>query len=289
MGWVWSYGERKFKGDVRWRLKLFDSIVKGILFYGVEIWGYREWKEVEAIQEKYLKWILGLERVTPGYIAREELKRNKLRVEMGWRAGRFEEKLEKGKGGEIGMMCMGEKKESERENDRSEWTRESVERGKYLWRGGMSEEAMNECGENKWEILRERDIEVDEQERGEEVRASKSCAGYGRVIGVPMYIRMGKRKEGKRLVKIARWRCGNEERGNKYWMDEEERKCRLCARERENVEHLKNRCEYVKEKGDKDGDVLNEDGRGLRWMEMIERVRGGERERERVCVSPRDV
>jgi len=88
MGWVWSYGERKFKGDVRWRLKLFDSIVKGILYYGVEIWGYKEWKEIEAIQEKYLRWVLGLEWNTPGYIVREELKRNKMRVETGWRAGR---------------------------------------------------------------------------------------------------------------------------------------------------------------------------------------------------------
>ncbi|KYM95795.1 hypothetical protein ALC62_13556, partial [Cyphomyrmex costatus] len=79
---------------------------------------------------------------------------------------------------------------------------------------------------------------------------------------------------------IARWRCGNEERGNKYWMKEEERKCRLCERERENVEHLKNRCEYVREKGERGVDVLDEDGRGIRWMEMIERVRG-ERERER--------
>lgn len=83
MGWIWSYGERKFKGDVRWRLKLFDSTVKGVLYYGVEIWGYREWKEIEALQEKYLKWILGLERTTPEYIAREELKRSKLRVETG--------------------------------------------------------------------------------------------------------------------------------------------------------------------------------------------------------------
>ncbi|KYN02028.1 hypothetical protein ALC62_07141, partial [Cyphomyrmex costatus] len=120
---------------------------------------------------------------------------------------------------------------------------------------------MNECGENKWELLRERDIEVDEQERGEKVRASKSCASYRKVIGVPIYIRMCKRNEGKRLVKIARWRCGNEERGNKYWMKEEERKCRLCERERENVEHLKNRCEYVGEKGERDVDVLDEDGR----------------------------
>lgn len=83
MGWVWSYGERKFKGYVMWKLKLFDSIVKGILYYGVEIWGYREWKEMEAIQERYLRWILGLDKSTPGYIVREEMKRHKLRVESG--------------------------------------------------------------------------------------------------------------------------------------------------------------------------------------------------------------
>jgi len=286
MGWVWSYGERKFKGDIRWRLKLFDSIVKGILLYGVEMWGYREWKEVEAIHEKYLKWILGLEKVTPGYIVREELKRNKLRVETGWRAGKFEEKLEKGEGGKFGKMCMIEKRKSEREKDRREWTKESIERGNYLWRGGMSEAAMNECGENKWECLRERDIEVDVQERGEEVRASRSCVSYRRVYGIPMYIRTCKRNEGKRLVKIARWRCGNEERGNKYWLNEEERKCRLCERERENVDHLKNKCVYVRERGGRNVDggvcVLNEDGRGIGWMEMIERLRRDrERERER--------
>ncbi|KYM95004.1 hypothetical protein ALC62_14361 [Cyphomyrmex costatus] len=37
MGWAWSFGERKFKDDIRWRWKLFDSIVKGIMMYGVEV------------------------------------------------------------------------------------------------------------------------------------------------------------------------------------------------------------------------------------------------------------
>jgi len=136
MGWVWSYGERKFKGDVRWRLKLFDSIVKGILLYGVEIWGYKEWKEIEALQEKYLRWILGVKRCTPGYIVREELKRNKMRVETGWRAGRFEERIQKGEGGEIGRESIVERRKEEREKRKEEWTRESLERREYLWRGG---------------------------------------------------------------------------------------------------------------------------------------------------------
>lgn len=38
---------------------------------------------MEAIQERYLRWILGLDKSTPGYIVREEMKRHKLRVESG--------------------------------------------------------------------------------------------------------------------------------------------------------------------------------------------------------------
>ena len=63
-------------------------------------------------------------------------------------------------------------------------------------------------------------------------------------------------------------------------MSEEERKCRLCGRERETVEHLRSECDYVREKGERGVDVLNEDGRGIGWMKMIERLRK-ERERER--------
>ena len=285
MGWIWSYGERKFKGDVRWRLKLFDSVVKGILYYGVEIWGYKEWKEIEAVQDKYLKWVLGLERTTPGYIVREELKRNKLRVETGWRAGRWEERIEKGEGGEIGKLCMMERRKEERKSEWIDWTRESVERRDYLWRGGVSEISLNEYGENKWDRVRERDIEVDEQERGEKVKKSRTCKNYERVNGIPEYIRRCGRKKGKKMVQIARWRCGNEERGNKYWMKEEDRKCRLCDMEREDIEHLKKNCEYVNEKGGRNLEVLNEDGRGYEWMRKIERLREEkdrkiERERE---------
>lgn len=207
--------------------------MKGVVYYGVEIWGYREWKEIEALQEKYVKWILGLERTTLGYIAREELKRSKLKVETGWRAGRFEEKQEKGKGAEIGKNCMVERRKDERGTGMNKWMRESIERRDYLWRGEINETALNEWGENKWEKLRERDIEVNDQERGEKVRRSRSCAKYERMNGVSRYIRGCKRSEGKKLERIARWRCGNEEKGNRYWMSEEERRYRLCGKGKE--------------------------------------------------------
>jgi hypothetical protein len=46
--------------------------------YGVEIWGWKEQEEVEKVQEKYLKKVLGVDRETPGYLVREECKSNRL-------------------------------------------------------------------------------------------------------------------------------------------------------------------------------------------------------------------
>lgn len=128
---------------------------------------------------------------------------------------------------------MVERRKDERRIGMNKWMRESIERRDYLWRGEMSETALNEWGENKWEKLRERDIEVDDQERGEKVKKSRSCAKYERTNGVSRYIRGCKRSEGKKLERIARWRCGNEEKGNRYWMCEEERRYRLCGKGKE--------------------------------------------------------
>jgi hypothetical protein len=47
----------------------------------------------ERMQEKYLKWMLGADRETPGYIVREEYKRSRLIVKAGKRAAKFEDKM----------------------------------------------------------------------------------------------------------------------------------------------------------------------------------------------------
>jgi hypothetical protein len=40
-------------------------------------------------------------------------------------------------------------------------------------------------------------------------------------------------KECKRKKMVARFRCGNQEKANRYWMEGEERRCRMCYEGRE--------------------------------------------------------
>jgi hypothetical protein len=47
------------------------------------------------VQEKYLRWVLGVDRETPGYIVRAECKRNMLRVKAGKRVAKLENKMDR--------------------------------------------------------------------------------------------------------------------------------------------------------------------------------------------------
>jgi hypothetical protein len=64
--------------------------------------------------------------------------------------------------------------------------------------------------------------------------------------------------------------CGNEERENKYWTEEEERRCGMCREESETIEHMWSGCNEMRERERKDrGEILSEDGREIGWMKEI--------------------
>jgi hypothetical protein len=102
--------------------------------YGAEIWGWKEQEEVEKVQEIFLRGVLGVDRETPGYLVREECKRNRLRVKAGKRAAKFEDKMDERDECRILVECWKEKKKntdrrwinvelSERDKDRDKQER----------------------------------------------------------------------------------------------------------------------------------------------------------------------
>ncbi|KAJ3646917.1 hypothetical protein Zmor_024476 [Zophobas morio] len=99
--------------------------------YGVEIWGWKEYAEMEAVQEKYLGWMLGLRKETPGYIVREECKREKLRVYTGKRAVKYDERLKEREECRILYKCWKEKKEAGKEHHKGR--QGYYERLGYAW------------------------------------------------------------------------------------------------------------------------------------------------------------
>jgi hypothetical protein len=269
IGAVWGIGERKFGHDFRRRIMMFDSLVKSVMMYGAEIWGWREQEGLEGVQGKYLKWVLGVDRETPGYIVMEETKRDGIRIEAGKRAIRFEERLIERGECRILQECL---KEKRKEIGKGVWK----EREAYFERNGYAGaeiERMREGGRAMTDELVQRDRDVQVQERRTRIRESRYNGKYEKIITeeLPKYLGRESRKE---RVIIARFRCGNEERENKYWNEDRIRVCRMCGEKKETIEHMLNECVELREREESREEMLNEDGRGIEWMKKVEWRRG---------------
>lgn len=93
---VWRIGKRRYGKDWSRRLWLFDRLIWTVLSYRIEIWGWKQREGVERLEERYLRWVLGLERRTPGFFDKGRNKERKVKGEsrkesMGIR-GEIEEK-----------------------------------------------------------------------------------------------------------------------------------------------------------------------------------------------------
>ena len=229
MGAVWGLGERLCGGDMGMREMLFRQLVRGVLMYGVELWGWKERRDVEAVQVRYWRWVLGLGKEVPDYLVRSEAGIEKLRV---WMTGAVVKAAERVRG--LGCaLWRGEgeavwwTREAGGENlgnlaGRLGWGREEIER---IWaEGGSVREMM---------MMREREICGQEErgkiDRGRYMEIYSWISGGGR----PKYLEGGLTLKEKRIV--ARFRCGMEFRGGRYWMTVEDRSCRLCGAEEETV------------------------------------------------------
>lgn len=227
------------------------------------------------MQDRYLKWVLGVERYTPGYMVREKLQRDLLRGRAGMRAWNFEKKLEEGKGGELARKCWEEMKGRIRRGKEGIGWEE--ERRRFIKERGWK---MEEMVELRGEELIERKRRLQKEERWKRIWGSEYNRWYKWVKGegVPGYLKKGWGES--RWQRVARFRLGNGIRAGRYWEGEEGRKCRECERVLESWEHVWEECtDWRKEGGWQEnvGMVLGEEGEGERWMRELE-----ERRRERV-------
>lgn len=92
------------------------------------------WEEVERLQDRYLRWVLGVKRYMPGYMVREEIQREKLKGRAGIRAWKYEIRLEEGKGEEMARDCWDEIKNRAKKG--RAWEGWEEERKKYWEKRG---------------------------------------------------------------------------------------------------------------------------------------------------------
>ena len=241
---AWGFGKRLFQDNFERRMHLFDYLVKSVLFYGVEIWGWSEEIQVESLHERFIRWTLELDKSTPGYMVREETKRNLLRIETGRLALKFELRKRNKNDNKILQECL---KEMDRENNNNigKWKKR---REDYFHRNGLSVcEGLRRAQIGTKKLLTElknRDEAVQHQENLKKIDKSKYNPHYKEIV---LYKRAKYLKEftGKGNQKMkARWRCGNEEKQNRYWeADVSKKQCRICGQGAETLEHLRSTCE----------------------------------------------
>ncbi|KAJ3646234.1 hypothetical protein Zmor_023829 [Zophobas morio] len=126
-------------------------------------------------------------------------------------------------------------------------------------------------GRSMKEELSVRDKDIDKQERRSRISESRYNAEYRKIVKdeVPKY---RERENIKEKRTMARFRCGNEEKDN-FLIGETDKRCRICWREGETIEHMLEGCEGLTESEESREEVLNEDERGLHWMKEVWKIR----------------
>ena len=145
------------------------------------------------------------------------------------------------------------------------------ERESYLWRCGWSSACVVEnwsLGKSVWYLLRDRDRLVQDQILSSKIENSRYNEWYVqlRTEGLPRYLR---KEYGYNSVKrrmIARMRCGCEWKGCKYWLKMDDRLCRKCFSEIENIGHVVYECRMMNVLNHGVRKLFSDSGFGWTWL-----------------------
>jgi hypothetical protein len=170
------------------------------------------------------------------------------------------------------MECWRKKKKNKEKKKKK--------REKYYQRNGhASEEVERWRAKGRWMNveLSERDKDTDTHERRERINELRYNKEYERYMTEEIQEYLARERK-----MMGRFSCGNEEREHRYWIEEEERRCRM----RREKERESSTCEMdVKEREE----ILNENGKEIGWMKEIWKKGEKEREGERWEIGIRKV
>lgn len=283
MGKLWNFGERRFKDDWKLRMKIFDTMIQGIMTYGVEIWGWKEQKVLEKCQEKYIKWVMKLDRETPAYMFMIETGRKKLESLAAGRVLKWDKKMSRKEENSLEKICW-EKRKKEYEKNRVE-----IKKGTKEWERRALMEKVGYSG-RIW--IKKVEQDMDEMELRKKVddihlqewRASLEKSSYAKeikeIIGKDSNIHSEVIKYTKdALETFYRFKLGSENRESKYWRSEEEKLCRMCGEEIESIRHILEKCRITGEDRDWKSQ-LNGDRKCLARIKRINWLRKNKENRE---------
>lgn len=124
---------------------------------------------------------------------------------------------------------------------------------------------------------------IQKKERWKRILSSKYNKWYKFIKeeGMPGYLK--KKWNASRMRGIVRYRLGNEVKEGRYWMTEEERKCRLCHTEEETWKYVWEVCgrSGEEERGWQENieKILGEEGQGEDWLKKMDEKRSEGQER----------
>lgn len=276
---IWSKGETD-KWSYKMRVLAFEAMVKSIILYGAEIWGYKEYKSLEKIQEKYFRWITTAGRSTAAYIIMEETKRKKIRYFSGKVAMKYEEKMEEARneGKELLAATWEAVKNRTETNLRTPWMNE---RKTYYESNGFNpSEAVRRRRDNPSHLNKICERDYERQQQAQTTAIDNSTYTRYRMIRTnsePKYLTVG---HAARWQVTAAFRCGTMERNNQVWRRPEDRICRLCGRGPDSLEHWTRECTEAPPDatGRSARCLLSESGNGWKTLEILKKKLSGQRE-----------
>jgi hypothetical protein len=96
---------RKHNLSISCQLDLFDKLVKPILLYGCEVWGFGNNEILERVQLKFCKFLLHLKTTTPNCMVYVELGRYPVENDIKLRMISYWSRLISVKGTKLSSIC----------------------------------------------------------------------------------------------------------------------------------------------------------------------------------------